>query len=281
VHLWTSAEAARALGVGVSSIKRWTDEGALVAVRTPGQHRRYTADALHHFAQAHGLPANLLPPQASERPRKSRGRRLPSLLEALRRGDEASVRRLVTPGTNDLAARAAFLDSVIGDTLREIGARWERGAWTVDEEHRASYLISEAVDRLRPPAVPPTRPMALLACPPGELHDLPLRLVRLLLEWAGWRTEYAGADVPWDALHHAVETRTPRLVALSARSSEPFRNEELAHFLALCRERAVEVIAGGEWCRGGSGRDDGIERFRTLRGYVRSGRFRRFAGEGG
>jgi excisionase family DNA binding protein len=276
VHLWTSAEAARALGVGVSSIKRWTDDGELVAVRTPGQHRRYTADALHRFAQAHGLPANLLPPQAEERPRKSRGGRLPSLLEALRRGDEASVRRLVTPATNDLAARAAFLDTVIGDTLREIGQRWERGTWTVDEEHRASYLISEAVDRLRPPAVPAARPMALLACPPGELHDLPLRLVRLLLEWAGWRTEYAGADVPWDALQHAVETRSPRLVAFSARSGEPFRSEELAHFLALCRARDVEVIAGGEWCRGGSGRDDGFERFRTLRGYVRSGRFRRF-----
>src|ERR1043166_9611056 len=42
VELWTSAEVARAFRVGVSSIKRWTDEGELESVRTPGGHRRYS-----------------------------------------------------------------------------------------------------------------------------------------------------------------------------------------------------------------------------------------------
>src|SRR3954447_22848974 len=61
-RLLTSAEAARAVRVGVSSVKRWTDEAELESVRTPGGHRRYTLRALHQFAAARRLPTDLLPP---------------------------------------------------------------------------------------------------------------------------------------------------------------------------------------------------------------------------
>ena len=61
-ELWSSAEAARAFRVGVSSIKRWTDDGELESVRTVGGHRRYTLLALHRFANIRKLPADLLPP---------------------------------------------------------------------------------------------------------------------------------------------------------------------------------------------------------------------------
>jgi methanogenic corrinoid protein MtbC1 len=115
-----------------------------------------------------------------------------------------------------LSKRATFLDRVVGEALREIGFRWERGDLTVDEEHRASHLVIESIDRLRPDT--PEGPVALLACPPDELHDLPLRLVRLVLEWAGWRTEFIGAGLPWRAAHHAVE-KCPDMIAFSARSA--------------------------------------------------------------
>ena len=36
----TTTSAARMAGVGVSSIKRWADDGKLRTVRTPGGHRR-------------------------------------------------------------------------------------------------------------------------------------------------------------------------------------------------------------------------------------------------
>src|SRR4051794_6633230 len=203
-RLWTSAEAARAFRVGVSSIKRWTDEGELESVRTPGGHRRYTLAALYRFASIRNLGTDLLP--VVDQPDLFEDVPLPAditLYDALRLGDADAVRKLVTPHVESLVQRASFLDRVVGDALREIGDRWERGELGVDEEHRASHIISEAIDRLRPRTRRESR-LAILACPPDELHDLPLRLVRLLLEWAGWRTEFLGAGLPWMSAHAMV-----------------------------------------------------------------------------
>src|SRR5207253_6070005 len=121
-----------------------------------------------------------------------------TLFDALLKGDAAIVRQLVNPRAGSIAQRAAFLDRVVGDALREIGERWMNGTLSVDQEHRASHLVAEAVDLLRP--VPPTggRPLALLACPPAEDHELPLRMVRLVLEWHGWPAQLAGARPPGD-----------------------------------------------------------------------------------
>jgi excisionase family DNA binding protein len=266
-HLWTSAEVAHAFRVGVSSIKRWTDEGELEAVRTPGKHRRYSLPALYRFASIRTLAIDLLPPldQAEmfeEVP-------LPAdvtLLDALLRGDNESVRGLVTPHVDTLVQRAAFLDRVVGDALREIGRRWDHGLLGVDEEHRAAHMIAESIDRQRPRLVRSGK-LAILACPPGELHDLPLRLVRLIFEWSGWRTEFAGAQLPWNGARAAIDRASPAIVAFSARSSEPFQSAEFETFTEYCRAHRVTLITGGEWARGGTGGDKGYYRFRTLRGF--------------
>lgn len=266
-HLWTSAEVATAFRVGVSSIKRWTDDGELESVRTPGGHRRYMLAALHRFASIRGLSTEHLPPLADARARAV----IPppadvSLYEALAHGRADAVRRLVTPEVESLSKRAAFLDRVVGDALREIGFRWERGDLTVDQEHRASHLVTEAIDRLRPES--PDGPTALLACPPDEQHDLPLRLLRLVLEWAGWRTEFIGASLPWRAARHAVE-RCPELIAFSARTGEPFQYNDFEDIVQACTRTGTRVIVGGEWARGGTGTPDKYLRFRTLRGFER------------
>lgn len=265
MHLWTSTEAARALGVGTSSIKRWTDSGELRAVKTPGAHRRYTLEALHAFAAGRGLPSGLLPPLDAPEVKPSRTKRRSTLLDAARSGDAAAVRGLVAPVTNDLVARAAFLDETVGAALREIGDRWHAGSLSVAEEHRATHLIAAALDHLRPAVVSADARVALLVCPPGELHELPLHLVRLVFEWGGWQTDFVGANTPWEALEGAIARVD--LVAFTARSGEPFRTREFRRFVARCRARNVDVIVGGEWCRGGPGRD-AVQRFRTLRGFT-------------
>ncbi len=42
-RLMTTQEAAKLLGVGPSSVKRWADDGRLPSIKTPGGHRRFRA----------------------------------------------------------------------------------------------------------------------------------------------------------------------------------------------------------------------------------------------
>ena len=45
----TISEAARFLGVSLSTVRRWSDAGVLPSYRTPGGQRRYNRDQLESF----------------------------------------------------------------------------------------------------------------------------------------------------------------------------------------------------------------------------------------
>lgn len=149
------------------------------------------------------------------------------------------------------ASIAALLK--LSERLRVIGEEWACGHITVAEEHRQSHLVADSLDRMR--RVNETGPLCILACPPDELHELPLRMVRLVLEWRGWRTDFLGAATPWDDLEHAVRTTQPDLVALSARS--PIR---------IPIRLSAQVVVGGSWARG---QGKGPLRFRSVRTFDR------------
>ncbi len=268
--LLTSTQVAQTLGVGVSSIKRWTNEGQLESTRTAGGHRRYYPDAVRQFAQARGLPTAGLPRVETEAPRTETadaGAVRAALLTALRYGDAAEASALIGWNLARLADRSTFVDRVVGEAMRIIGVGWSEGDWTVDEEHRASHIIAEVLDGVRPESRRERGRTALLAAPPGELHDLPLRMVRLVLEWNGWSTDYYGADVPWSALEHAVARGRGTLLALTARSGAPFETDEFRSLVRECQARGARVAAGGEWARGGARRALGYARLRTLHGF--------------
>jgi excisionase family DNA binding protein len=45
----STSEAARHLGVSLSTVRRWSDAGHLVGYRTPGGQRRFTVEQLDDF----------------------------------------------------------------------------------------------------------------------------------------------------------------------------------------------------------------------------------------
>ena len=55
-QLLTSSEVGDLLQVNPSSVKKWVDDGLLVAFRTPGGHRRIRAADLVSFLVRHEMP---------------------------------------------------------------------------------------------------------------------------------------------------------------------------------------------------------------------------------
>lgn len=116
------------------------------------------------------------------------------------------------------------LGQVILQFLRDLGERWAAAESSVGQEHFASNVIS---GRLRALALARNwgdgvGPRALLACPPGEQHELGLLCFGLLLRERGWRIAYFGAETPTADLAAANAELSPELVVLGAIGAQRF-----------------------------------------------------------
>jgi DNA-binding transcriptional MerR regulator len=114
------------------------------------------------------------------------------------------------------------LGNVILPCLRQIGEGWAGGEVTVAEEHFASHVIRDRLLGLARDWDHGRGPRALLACPPGERHDIGLICFGLVLSRSGWRITFLGPDTPDTALAEAVATLSPNLIALTATTEERF-----------------------------------------------------------
>jgi methanogenic corrinoid protein MtbC1 len=101
--------------------------------------------------------------------------------------------------------------------LRDVGALWQQGTATAQQEHFASELAIRQLESLLMAVPPATRPgLILAACPPQEYHVIGLLLLTLLLRRRGWAVVYLGANVPMEQLEATVAAVRPDLVMLAA-----------------------------------------------------------------
>lgn len=48
----STAQTARELGVSLSTVRRWADQGHLASIRTPGGQRRFSREAIETFLRS-------------------------------------------------------------------------------------------------------------------------------------------------------------------------------------------------------------------------------------
>ena len=170
------------------------------------------------------------------------------LREALDGFDEQSA--------NDAFDRALAeftLDTVIRDVvlpyLRELGGRWARGEASVAQEHFASALLRGRLLGLARGWGNGMGPVALLACVPGEEHDLGLICFGLALRARGWRITYLGADTPPSSL---IET------AMQLRPAIVVANVVTAPISAEAQQELETLASSHRLALGGAGADEGV-----------------------
>jgi methanogenic corrinoid protein MtbC1 len=133
---------------------------------------------------------------------------------ALERLDDADAHAAFDRLLADYSA-AAVLSGVVLPLLRELGAGWERGEISVAQEHFASNLLRGRLLGLARGWDRGAGPRAVLACPPGERHDLGLVIFGLALRELGWRITFLGADTPPDTLDETVRRLQPQALVLA------------------------------------------------------------------
>jgi MerR family transcriptional regulator, light-induced transcriptional regulator len=126
--------------------------------------------------------------------------------------------------------------------LHDLGERWAQGEVSVAQEHFAANLLRGRLLGLARGWGQGHGPAAVLACLPGEQHDLGLLAFGITLQRRGWRIIYLGPDTPIATIHHAIGSIAPDLVVLNGTVPEPFG----AHAGAIADlARRTTVALGG------------------------------------
>jgi methanogenic corrinoid protein MtbC1 len=155
--------------------------------------------------------------------------------------DEPAAQAALDRLLSDLSVPTT-LREVVMPYLAELGERWAQGTASIGQEHFASNVIRGRLSGLARGWGSGHGPRAVLACPPGELHDLALMIFGIVLNRTGWRIDYLGANTPIEELTRTVEASQPDLVVLVATQTPTF--ETLAAQLTELARRAPLALAG-------------------------------------
>jgi DNA-binding transcriptional MerR regulator len=165
-------------------------------------------------------------------------RALRSALDSFAEADgQAALDRLLGGFTIETVLR-----DVVIPYLSELGERWADGEATVAQEHFASNVLRGRLLGLARGWDSGEGPRALLACAPGELHDLGLIAFGLALRRRGWRITFLGPDTPTDTLVDTTRQLEPALVVVSATARR--RVAPLVDILARLGRHTRVAIAG-------------------------------------
>lgn len=106
---------------------------------------------------------------------------------------------------------------VVQAAQREIGRLWQEDRISIAQEHLATAISQLALAHLFQHSEFQARlgSKILVACVPGEQHDLPARLLADALDVEGYDVRFLGADVPLPDLLDAITIERPDLLALS------------------------------------------------------------------
>lgn len=221
-------ELARRTGVSPELLRAWEQRyGLLQPTRSPGGFRLYSeADEARIRRTTRLIADGLSAAQAARQALTSDPAHLAietplvdQLADQLRTaldtfdgaGAHASLDRLLAS-----VSLEATLTEVLVPYLRDLGDRWEAGRATVAQEHFASNLIRGRLLAIARDWDAGDGPSMLLACLPGEAHDLGLIMFGLLAARRGWRITFLGADTPLDTVHDSIRKLQPSLTVLVA-----------------------------------------------------------------
>ncbi len=246
------AAISRRTGVAPDTLRKWEQRyGVLRPVRTAGGQRRYDESDV--------LRVEWLRDRISEGWRIGEAARMLDGAVPVTRDDPAELRDALIDAVSDvdLVALSAVLDQafailpveraladVVTPALHWTGEAWHRGDLSIAQEHSISAKVRAHLGKLIADGRGDANGIAVLACGPGEHHDIGLMMVAVMLRADGWRVEYLGADTPVDTAVAFAERVGATVLCFSAARAETVQalRESL---VADAAEMPTTIVLGG------------------------------------
>jgi DNA-binding transcriptional MerR regulator len=248
---------ARRTGVSPELLRAWEQRyGLLQPTRTSGGFRLYSAadearvqrmqDLVSgglaaaqaaRLVLSGGEPARPTVPASATTLEDATGALTASLDRLDEHAANAALDRLFTTYTVE-----TVLQEVILPYLLSLGERWEAGEVSVAQEHFASNLLRGRLLGLAQGWGQGRGPGAILACVPGEQHELGLLVFGVALHRRGWRITYLGTDSPIGPIADISRSVVPAVVVLLGMTEEGFLDQ--AGEIEKLAKQVQVVIAG-------------------------------------
>ena len=249
------AAVSRRTGVAPDTLRKWERRyGILQPHRTAGGQRRYDAEDVSRVEWLRdrlsegiriGAAAALLEPARSDSAETVEELR-EALISAARAGEPSRVLGLVEQ-TFTLHPFVVAIDEIVAQALRALGDAWESGATSrpgdIAGEHLLSWAVRSRLERMLSDRRGGVRGTAVLACAPGEQHELGLLAVAVMLQADGWLIAYLGADLPTEESISVARRIGADVVCLSVTLPESLAR--LAAELETAPADGPLVVAGG------------------------------------
>jgi MerR family transcriptional regulator, light-induced transcriptional regulator len=248
---------AKRTGVSPELLRAWEQRyGLLQPTRTPGGFRLYSAaDEARVQGMQRLVSGGLAAAQAArlvlsgDEPAPQAIPPPATTLEDAADDLTASLDRLDEQAANTALDRlfAAYtvetvLQEVIVPYLHRLGDRWAAGEVSVAQEHFASNLIRGRLLGLAQGWGQGQGPGAILACVPGEQHELGLLVFGVALHRRGWRITYLGTDSPIGPVADISRSVVPAVVVLLAMTTQGFLDQ--AREIEQLAKQVPVMIAG-------------------------------------
>jgi len=277
-------------GVPAITLRAWERRYGLVCpVRKPSGHRLYTRediDLIHRVVALldDGMRIGQVGQKLLQETREQKVISTSTVWDGYRKEMISAIvqfdeRRLESTYGNALSLHP------VGTVTRELmipllvalGERWRSGTGSVAEEHFFAFYLRNALGaRFHHRQRENIGRRILVACFPGEHHEVGLLLFGLAAHQAGWQLVLLGADMPLDDLSSTADKAHCEAIVLSG-AIEPERIVIEKDLARLTDETELPVFVGGfasvDFCNAieragavalGSDIDQGLERLAEI-----------------
>jgi DNA-binding transcriptional MerR regulator len=248
-------------GVNPVTLRAWERRYNLITPqRTPKGHRLYTEEDVELIKQVlelldQGISISQVKPLLEHATDEERAASLAStgdvwknyqqkILQAVEKFDEHALDSTYNDALS-LYPVDVVNERLILPLLRILGERWqERDAGIAEEHFFSVYLRNKLGTRIHHMNQRSSGPLLILACLPGEYHEIGLLLFALATVNFGYRVLILGSNTPLEQLSKVLRRKTCAGIVLSG-SFRPSRNLFESDLPDLVSNSPVPVFIGG------------------------------------